>query len=63
VVQRIASEWQPPALDRVGEDDARPRALALGLVDRVEALGGQMTISSQPGRGTSLLVKIPLELQ
>ena len=36
MVQRIASEWQPPALDRVGEDDARPRALALGLVDRVE---------------------------
>ncbi len=34
MVQRIASEWQPPALDRVGEDDARPRAL--GLVDRVE---------------------------
>jgi transposase InsO family protein len=28
---------------------------------RVEALGGQMTISSQPGRGTSLAVKIPLE--
>ena len=31
-----------------------------GLVDRVEALGGKMTIQSQPGSGTSLLVNIPL---
>jgi signal transduction histidine kinase len=45
-----------------GADTAKGSGLT-GLVDRVEALGGQMTISSQPGRGTSLLVKIPLELQ
>jgi signal transduction histidine kinase len=32
-----------------------------GLVDRVEALGGNMTIQSQPGSGTSLLVNIPIE--
>ena len=32
-----------------------------GLVDRVEALGGQMTIESPPGRGTSLSVTIPVE--
>jgi signal transduction histidine kinase len=32
-----------------------------GLVDRVEALGGRMTIQSQPGSGTSLLVDIPIE--
>jgi signal transduction histidine kinase len=31
-----------------------------GLVDRVEALGGKMTIQSQPGNGTSLLVNIPI---
>jgi PAS domain S-box-containing protein len=31
-----------------------------GLVDRVEALGGKMTIQSQPGSGTSLLVNIPI---
>jgi signal transduction histidine kinase len=31
------------------------------LVDRVEALGGKMTIQSQPGSGTSLLVNIPIE--
>ena len=34
-----------------------------GLIDRVEALGGQMTISSQAGSGTSLLVNIPFEVQ
>ncbi len=32
-----------------------------GLVDRVEALGGTITIQSQPGSGTSLLVGIPIE--
>ena len=34
-----------------------------GLIDRVEALGGHMTISSQAGSGTSLLVNIPFEVQ
>jgi signal transduction histidine kinase len=32
-----------------------------GLVDRVEALGGKMTIQSHAGSGTSLLVNIPIE--
>ena len=32
-----------------------------GLVDRVEALGGEMTIQSESGSGTSLLVNIPIE--
>jgi PAS domain S-box-containing protein len=43
-----------------GADTARGSGLT-GLVDRVEALGGKLTISSQPGRGTSLVAKIPLE--
>jgi signal transduction histidine kinase len=34
-----------------------------GLIDRVEALGGHMTISSHAGSGTSLLVNIPFEVQ
>jgi signal transduction histidine kinase len=33
----------------------------IGLIDRVEALGGHMEISSHPGKGTSLLIKIPFE--
>jgi creatinine amidohydrolase len=32
-----------------------------GLSDRVEALGGKMTIQSHAGSGTSLLVNIPIE--
>jgi signal transduction histidine kinase len=34
-----------------------------GLIDRVEALGGKMAVSSQPGSGTSLLVEIPVGVQ
>jgi PAS domain S-box-containing protein len=34
-----------------------------GLLDRVEALGGTMEISSHPGSGTSLLVNIPFEVE
>jgi signal transduction histidine kinase len=30
-----------------------------GLADRVEALEGRLTISSPPGRGTTLRVEIP----
>jgi PAS domain S-box-containing protein len=33
-----------------------------GLMDRVEALGGRMEISSHPGNGTSLRVNIPLQV-
>jgi signal transduction histidine kinase len=30
-----------------------------GLADRVEALGGNFTVSSPPGRGTMLRAEIP----
>ena len=33
----------------------------VGLVDRVEALGGTIAIESPPGRGTSLRVRLPLD--
>ena len=32
-----------------------------GLADRIEALGGRFTVSSPPGRGTTLRAKIPCE--
>jgi signal transduction histidine kinase len=32
-----------------------------GMTDRVEALGGTLTVSSPPGRGTTLRVEIPCE--
>ena len=32
----------------------------VGLTDRVEALGGTLTVSSPPGEGTSLTATLPL---
>jgi signal transduction histidine kinase len=47
--------------DGIGGAAAGKGSGLTGLIDRVEALGGKMTIESQPGRGTSLLINIPLE--
>ena len=33
----------------------------LGLADRVERLGGRLTVSSTPGRGTTLRADLPCE--
>ena len=30
-----------------------------GLADRVEALGGRLTVSSPPGRGTTVRAELP----
>jgi signal transduction histidine kinase len=49
--------------DGIGGVDTANGSGLVGLVDRVEALGGKMTISSQPGDGTSLHVEIPQETQ
>jgi signal transduction histidine kinase len=46
--------------DGVGGADARKGSGLIGLVDRVEALGGQIAIMSRLGDGTSLVVNIPL---
>ena len=45
--------------DGIGGADARKGSGLIGLVDRVEALGGQIDIASRLGDGTSLLVNIP----
>jgi signal transduction histidine kinase len=44
-----------------GADAAKGSGLT-GLIDRVEAHGGTMAISSPIGQGTSLVVKIPFEV-
>jgi signal transduction histidine kinase len=44
-----------------GADPARGSGL-VGLIDRVEALGGTITVTSPPGQGTSLVLELPLEL-
>jgi signal transduction histidine kinase len=45
----------------VGGANASSGSGLTGLMDRVEALGGTMEISSQPGNGTALRVNIPLQ--
>jgi signal transduction histidine kinase len=62
---RVAAAYEDPVLVVEVEDDGIGGALAgsgsglRGLADRVEALGGRFTISSPPGRGTTLHAEIP----
>jgi signal transduction histidine kinase len=46
--------------DGVGGADIVKGSGLIGLVDRVEALGGQIALTSLVGDGTSLVVRIPL---
>ena len=48
--------------DGVGGADTRKGSGLIGLVDRVEALGGQIGITSRLGDGTFLTARIPLEI-
>ena len=47
----------------IGGADAAKGSGLVGLIDRVEALGGTMAISSHTGSGTSLHVNIPFEIE
>jgi signal transduction histidine kinase len=49
--------------DGVGGADSGKGSGLIGLVDRVDALGGQMRITSPAGNGTSLLVRIPINVR
>ena len=62
----IAAAYEKPVLIVEVADDGIGGAAAAGsgsglrgLADRVEALGGRFTISSPPGRGTTLRAEIP----
>jgi signal transduction histidine kinase len=46
--------------DGVGGADPSRGSGLVGLTDRVQAAGGQLTITSPPGEGTSLVATIPL---
>jgi signal transduction histidine kinase len=48
--------------DGVGGADAARGSGIVGLIDRIEALGGTMASTSPPGGGTSLALELPLEL-
>jgi signal transduction histidine kinase len=45
-----------------GVDTARGSGL-VGLMDRVEALGGSIRVDSRPGKGTQITAELPLELE
>jgi K+-sensing histidine kinase KdpD len=49
--------------DGIGGADTGKGSGLTGLMDRVEALGGHMQISSQAGNGTAISVEIPFELR
>ena len=48
--------------DGIGGADTAKGSGLIGLVDRVEACGGTMRIVSEPGAGTSLDAKIPIDV-
>jgi signal transduction histidine kinase len=47
--------------DGVGGADSHKGSGLIGLMDRVEAVGGRLEITSQVGSGTSLHAKIPID--
>ena len=47
--------------DGVGGVDATRGSGLIGLVDRVEALGGRLSLTSPPGEGTTLAIVLPLD--
>jgi PAS domain S-box-containing protein len=49
--------------DGVGGADMGTGTGLIGLVDRVEALGGRFALESPPGRGTEILVELPMQLR
>ena len=49
--------------DGLGGADTAIGSGLIGLVDRVEACGGAMRILSEPGAGTSLDARIPIDVK
>jgi signal transduction histidine kinase len=59
---RVVDGWLEVAVsdDGCGGAVVAPGSGLEGLSDRVGALGGQLAVSSRPGRGTTLTAEIPL---
>jgi signal transduction histidine kinase len=47
--------------DGIGGADPGQGSGLLGLTDRIEALGGTLEVTSPAGKGTTLLIEVPLE--
>ena len=47
--------------DGIGGVDPEGGSGLIGLRDRAEAIGGTLAVTSPPGSGTSLLVRIPID--
>jgi signal transduction histidine kinase len=45
--------------DGIGGADPAGGSGLLGLTDRVEALGGMVTVTSPPGQGTAIVIELP----
>lgn len=67
-VVRVAAEERDDSLhvsirdDGVGGVDPARGSGLIGLRDRAEALGGSIDVSSPPGKGTLILVQLPVGL-
>jgi PAS domain S-box-containing protein len=46
--------------DGIGGAEASAGSGLVGLIDRVEALGGRFALDSPPGHGTTILIELPL---
>ncbi|MEN3269179.1 ATP-binding protein, partial [Pseudonocardia sp.] len=47
--------------DGVGGADPTRGSGLVGLKDRVEAIGGTLTVQSRPGQGTRLVIEVPVK--
>ena len=62
VTLRSSNRWAEITVADDGVGGARPeRGSGLrGLADRVEALGGRLTVTSAPGKGTTVCARLPM---
>jgi len=62
VTLRRDGQWAEIAVadDGVGGVDPEHGSGLRGLADRVEALGGRLTVASAPGKGTTVRARVPI---
>lgn len=58
--RRLASLHATITDDGVGGAEPSEGSGLMGAIDRVDALGGRLTIASQPGQGTTISVELPI---